>query len=129
MTDQTVLAALIGGVVSVISAILLLRGRKEEVEGENLRALIQGQADRIDHLQTWQREQETWKRDMEKRLELERRRRSSLFEALESMVQPLEELEEWVRTGAKPPPPKIPRAARIRELLEANARNPPSKDN
>lgn len=125
MTDSTIIAALISGVVVIIGGMLTLRGRKEEVEGSNLRALIDGQRARIDQLQTGQREQEDRMERMECRLDREQRRSNLLFDALNSLVTPLRDFEDWIRTGAKPPPPPLPKSETIQRILDENARNPP----
>lgn len=111
----------------IAGGMLTLRGRKEEVEGTNLRTLVDGQRDRIDQLQKWQTEQEEWKRRMEARLDTEQRRSDLLFDALSSLVRPLREFEEWMRTGANPPPPPLPKAQTIQWILDGNARNPPNQ--
>ena len=125
MSDSSIIAALISGVVVIIGGMLTLRGRKEEVEGTNLRTLVDGQRDRIDQLQKWQAEQEVWKGKMERRLSAEQRRSNLLFDALSSLVTPLREFEDWLRTGAKPPPPPLPKSQTIQRILDENARNPP----
>ncbi|MCX2163073.1 hypothetical protein [Corynebacterium auriscanis] len=44
-----------------------------------------------------------------------------------TLVRPLREFEEWMRTGAKPPPPPLPKAQTIQRIVDENARNPPNQ--